>query len=104
MYSLYADESRDDDSSRVTVAGYLIGSKRLAGFTDAWRDALGPLDYFHMKEGHFYKHPEDEGQRVTRAINHFGAGRKKGFPVRVGALASVQAERLTQTACTGPDR
>jgi hypothetical protein len=58
VYNLYADESGDDASGRLTVAGYLIGSKALERLTEAWADTLGPLEHFHMKEGHHYKHPE----------------------------------------------
>lgn len=58
MYGLYADESRDDNTSRFTVAAYLIGSKAAIELTDKWATALGSLEYFHMKEGHHSKYPD----------------------------------------------
>lgn len=58
MYSLYSDESYIDQRGNFVVAGYLIGSKRLPGFVEAWGEALGPLEYFHMSEGHHKKYPE----------------------------------------------
>jgi len=58
VYNLCADESFDGADGNFTVAGYLVGSKALVRLIEAWALALGPLDYFHMKEGHHHKHPE----------------------------------------------
>ena len=58
MYSLYADESSTDAAGLLTIAGYLIGSKALVSLTEAWATALGPLEYFHMSEGHYRAHPD----------------------------------------------
>lgn len=87
VYSLYADESYEDTCGHVTVAGYLIASKPLALLTDAWATALGPLDYFHMKEGHHYKHP-DVYERLLKLMtcDHLTAG---------FAASVVQAEYAT---------
>lgn len=57
MYSLYADESCTTSSGNLGVCGYLIGAKALEKFTIKWSEALGPLPYFHMAEGHHNSHP-----------------------------------------------
>jgi len=74
LYNLYADESYSTKEGNLSVCGYLIGSKALPFFTEKWAEALGPLPYFHMSEGHHKSHP-DIYRKLLRLIScdHFVA-------------------------------
>jgi hypothetical protein len=54
---LYADESGDDESGIVRVAGYLMTERQWKSLDRKIGKALGPLEWFHMKDGDPKKHP-----------------------------------------------
>src|SRR5437870_6994752 len=75
MYRLHADETTDDDTGYICVAGYLSTSNQLRKLIPAWDEALKPLPYFHMSEGHRYNHPEVYGRLIELMDQeHFVAG------------------------------
>jgi hypothetical protein len=54
---LYADESGDDATSNFRVAGYLMTHEQWKSLDRKIEKALGPLKWFHMKDGDHKKHP-----------------------------------------------
>ena len=55
---LYADESGDEVTGIFRIAGYLMTHKQWKGLDRRIGKALGPLHWFHMKDGDHRKHPE----------------------------------------------
>lgn len=55
----YADESWNSASSPyLTIGGLLMTDRQFLELDAAWGETLGSLPYFHMREGHYYKHPK----------------------------------------------
>lgn len=48
---LYADESGDEVTGIFRIAGYLMTHKQWKDLDKRIGNALGPLDWFHMKDG-----------------------------------------------------
>jgi len=55
---LYADESADDAIGIFRIAGYLMTHQQWKSLDKKIEVALGPLPWFHMKEGHHKRYPE----------------------------------------------
>jgi hypothetical protein len=55
---LYADESGDDGNGIFRVAGYLMTERQWKALDRRIGKALGPLEWFHMKDGDHKKHPK----------------------------------------------
>jgi hypothetical protein len=58
MLKLYADESVDDETSLMNLAGFLMTEDQFLALDEAVKSARKNLPYFHMKEGHHLKHPD----------------------------------------------
>jgi hypothetical protein len=93
MLKLYADESFDDKTSLLHVAGYLMTETQFIALDSAVRDARGDLPYFHMKDNHEVEHPE-----VYRAmVDTIKPGAVvKGFAVSVyeGEYKEITSEKV----------
>ncbi len=61
LLASYSDES-STDFPILTVAGYLMTGEQFKALDLAWRAALGELPYFHMNEGHHWKHRKIYGE------------------------------------------
>lgn len=58
MLKFYADESRDPKTSLIFAAGLLMTEPQAMSLEADVKRALGPLPYFHMREGHAKQHPD----------------------------------------------
>ena len=64
---LYADESTDDATGIFRMAGYLMTHKQWKALDARIGRALGPLKWFHMKDGDYKSHPKIY-KRLLRTI------------------------------------
>ena len=58
MLKFFADESNDHDSSLFLAAGFLMTEPQAFSLEQDIKAILGPLPYFHMREGHAKQYPE----------------------------------------------
>ncbi len=56
ILKLYADETFDDKTKLLQIAGYLMTEEQFIDLDERVRSARGCLRYFHMKEGHHVKY------------------------------------------------
>jgi hypothetical protein len=58
MIRSYSDESQRCGSPLLSIAGYIMSEDQFLALDLRWKECLGELPYFHMKEGHHTTHPQ----------------------------------------------